>query len=152
MVRYKLKTVRKKPVFLTLKKVIVNSERCKDPKKAFLSVLLSLSWNLSRHRTCSLPFPEIHTQYFMYLLSQTYLPPMGLATQKGRKLRAQQRLRKQAKPVYLQSHDETWHTHTHTHTHTRTHTHTHTHTHTRATVPILVFRSTREHITWRNRS
>ncbi|XP_060778749.1 LYR motif containing protein 1 isoform X2 [Neoarius graeffei] len=36
-----------------------------------------------------------------------YLPPMGLATQKGRKLRAQQRLRKQAKPVYLQSHDET---------------------------------------------
>uniref|UniRef100_A0A3Q4N811 LYR motif containing 1 n=1 Tax=Neolamprologus brichardi TaxID=32507 RepID=A0A3Q4N811_NEOBR len=38
---------------------------------------------------------------------QTYLPPMGLATQKGRKLRAQQRLRKQAKPIYLQSHDET---------------------------------------------
>uniref|UniRef100_A0A671RBW7 Complex 1 LYR protein domain-containing protein n=2 Tax=Sinocyclocheilus anshuiensis TaxID=1608454 RepID=A0A671RBW7_9TELE len=37
----------------------------------------------------------------------TYLPPMGLATQKGRKLRAQQRLRKQAKPVYLLSHDET---------------------------------------------
>ncbi|KAM9489297.1 LYR motif containing protein 1 isoform 2-T2 [Clarias gariepinus] len=36
-----------------------------------------------------------------------YLPPMGLATQKGRKLRAQQRLRNQAKPVYLQSHDET---------------------------------------------
>ncbi|MEQ2168485.1 hypothetical protein GOODEAATRI_014902 [Goodea atripinnis] len=38
---------------------------------------------------------------------QTYLPPLGLATQKGRKLRGQQRLRKQAKPVYLQSHDET---------------------------------------------
>ncbi|XP_049418793.1 LYR motif containing protein 1 [Epinephelus fuscoguttatus] len=37
----------------------------------------------------------------------TYLPPMGLATQKGRKLRAQQRLRKQAKPIYLESHDET---------------------------------------------
>ncbi|MED6235751.1 LYR motif containing protein 1 [Ataeniobius toweri] len=37
----------------------------------------------------------------------TYLPPLGLATQKGRKLRGQQRLRKQAKPVYLQSHDET---------------------------------------------
>ncbi|XP_059381216.1 LYR motif containing protein 1 [Carassius carassius] len=37
----------------------------------------------------------------------TYLPPMGLATQKGRKLRAQQRLRKQAKPLYLQSHDDT---------------------------------------------
>ncbi|XP_020507066.2 LYR motif containing protein 1 [Labrus bergylta] len=37
----------------------------------------------------------------------TYLPPMGLATQKGRKLRAQQRLRKQAKPIYLQSQDET---------------------------------------------
>ncbi|XP_022517886.1 LYR motif containing protein 1 [Astyanax mexicanus] len=36
-----------------------------------------------------------------------YLPPMGLATQKGRKLKAQQRLRKQAKPVYLESHDET---------------------------------------------
>lgn len=37
----------------------------------------------------------------------TYLPPMGLATQKGRKLRAQARLRKQAKPIYLESHDET---------------------------------------------
>ncbi|XP_027145167.1 LYR motif containing protein 1 isoform X2 [Larimichthys crocea] len=37
----------------------------------------------------------------------TYLPPMGLATQKGRKLRMQQRLRKQAKPIYLQSQDET---------------------------------------------
>ncbi|XP_058477585.1 LYR motif containing protein 1 [Solea solea] len=37
----------------------------------------------------------------------TYLPPLGLATQKGRRLRAQQRLRKQAKPIYLQSHDET---------------------------------------------
>ncbi|XP_076827062.1 LYR motif containing protein 1 [Brachyhypopomus gauderio] len=36
-----------------------------------------------------------------------YLPPMGLATQKGRRLQAQQRLRKQAKPLYLQSHDET---------------------------------------------
>ncbi|CAB1312330.1 unnamed protein product, partial [Coregonus sp. 'balchen'] len=35
-----------------------------------------------------------------------YLPIMGLATQKGRKLKAQQRVRKQAKPVYLQSHDE----------------------------------------------
>ncbi|KAK5850659.1 hypothetical protein PBY51_001517 [Eleginops maclovinus] len=35
-----------------------------------------------------------------------HLPPLGLATQKGRKLRAQQRLRKQAKPVYLQSHDD----------------------------------------------
>ena len=37
---------------------------------------------------------------------------MGLATQKGRKLRTQQKLRKQAKPVYLQSQDETWQTHT----------------------------------------
>ncbi|KAG5262354.1 hypothetical protein AALO_G00274270 [Alosa alosa] len=36
----------------------------------------------------------------------TYLPPMGLATQKGRKFRGQQKLRKQAKPVYLQSHDD----------------------------------------------
>ncbi|XP_030256679.1 LYR motif containing protein 1 isoform X2 [Sparus aurata] len=37
----------------------------------------------------------------------TYLPPLGLATQKGRKLRTQQRLRKQAKPIYLESQDET---------------------------------------------
>ncbi|KAJ8364240.1 hypothetical protein SKAU_G00130710 [Synaphobranchus kaupii] len=36
----------------------------------------------------------------------TYLPPMGLATQKGRKLRVQERLRKQAKPIYLESYDE----------------------------------------------
>ncbi|XP_034049876.1 LYR motif containing protein 1 [Thalassophryne amazonica] len=37
----------------------------------------------------------------------THIPPLGLATQKGRKLRMQQRLRKQAKPIYLQSHEET---------------------------------------------
>ncbi|KAK3572468.1 hypothetical protein QTP86_033282 [Hemibagrus guttatus] len=37
----------------------------------------------------------------------SYLPPLGLATQKGRKLRGQQRLRTQAKPLYLHSHDET---------------------------------------------
>ncbi|XP_051969646.1 LYR motif containing protein 1 [Xyrauchen texanus] len=37
----------------------------------------------------------------------TYLHPMGLATQKGRKLLAQQKLRKQAKPLYLHSHDDT---------------------------------------------
>ncbi|KAJ8245820.1 hypothetical protein GJAV_G00260650 [Gymnothorax javanicus] len=36
-----------------------------------------------------------------------HLPPMGLATQKGRKLRAQTKLRKQARPIYLESHDET---------------------------------------------
>ncbi|KAJ8399896.1 hypothetical protein AAFF_G00406260 [Aldrovandia affinis] len=37
----------------------------------------------------------------------TYLPPMGLASQTGRKLRSQERLRKQARPIYLRSHDET---------------------------------------------
>uniref|UniRef100_A0A673Y4B5 LYR motif containing 1 n=1 Tax=Salmo trutta TaxID=8032 RepID=A0A673Y4B5_SALTR len=35
-----------------------------------------------------------------------YLPIMGLATQKGGKLKAKQRMRKQAKPVYLQSHED----------------------------------------------
>ncbi|XP_058891280.1 LYR motif containing protein 1-like [Acipenser ruthenus] len=33
--------------------------------------------------------------------------PTGLATQGGRKLHGQESLRKQAKPVYLHSHDET---------------------------------------------
>ncbi|XP_059180797.1 LYR motif containing protein 1 [Centropristis striata] len=50
---------------------------------------------------------EIGLHYRNPFPRATYLPPMGLATQKGRKLRAQQRLRKQAKPIYLQSHDET---------------------------------------------
>ncbi|XP_023674914.1 LYR motif containing protein 1 [Paramormyrops kingsleyae] len=36
-----------------------------------------------------------------------HIPPMGLASQRGRHLRTQERLRKQAKPVYLKSHDET---------------------------------------------
>ncbi|XP_032836402.1 LYR motif-containing protein 1 [Petromyzon marinus] len=35
------------------------------------------------------------------------LPPMGLAGKQGRHLKTQERLRKQAKPIYLQSHDET---------------------------------------------
>ncbi|XP_078451184.1 LYR motif-containing protein 1 [Lampetra fluviatilis] len=35
------------------------------------------------------------------------LPPMGLAGKQGRQLKTQERLRKQAKPIYLQSHDET---------------------------------------------
>ncbi|XP_060696440.1 LYR motif containing protein 1 isoform X3 [Hemiscyllium ocellatum] len=35
-----------------------------------------------------------------------HLPPMGLADKKGRKFKLQERLRKIAKPVYLQSHEE----------------------------------------------
>ncbi|XP_078274417.1 LYR motif containing protein 1 isoform X7 [Rhinoraja longicauda] len=35
-----------------------------------------------------------------------HLPPMGLADKKGRKFKMQERLRKFAKPVYLQSHEE----------------------------------------------
>lgn len=62
---------------------------------------------------------KIHSELYFILL-QSYLPPMGLATQKGRKLRAQERLRKQAKPLYLQSHDETWHTYS-TDTYINTH-------------------------------
>ncbi|XP_042197071.1 LYR motif-containing protein 1 [Callorhinchus milii] len=36
-----------------------------------------------------------------------HLPPMGLGGKKERKLRTQERLRKIAKPVYLQSQEET---------------------------------------------
>ncbi|TRY89711.1 hypothetical protein DNTS_033851 [Danionella cerebrum] len=50
---------------------------------------------------------EIGLHYMNPYPRPTYLPPMGLATQKGRKLRTQQKLRKQAKPVYLESQEET---------------------------------------------
>ncbi|KAM9774321.1 LYR motif containing protein 1 [Syngnathus typhle] len=50
---------------------------------------------------------EIGLHYRIPYPRATYLPQMGLATQRGRKLRAQQRLRKQAKPIYLESQEET---------------------------------------------
>ncbi|PWA21881.1 hypothetical protein CCH79_00015655 [Gambusia affinis] len=53
------------------------------------------------------PYPRAECGLTARFCPQTYLPPLGLATQRGRRLRAQQRLRKQAKPVYLQSHDDT---------------------------------------------
>ncbi|XP_056433035.1 LYR motif containing protein 1 isoform X2 [Gadus chalcogrammus] len=50
---------------------------------------------------------EIGLHYRNPFPRASYLPPMGLATQKGRRLLGQQRLRRQAKPVYLQSQDDT---------------------------------------------
>lgn len=89
-------------------KVIVHSESLNDP---VWGLVCSFEFSVKSYLIQDMFF-AVTQKYFIYLLSQTYLPPMGLATQKGRKLRAQQRLRKQAKPVYLQSHDETWHTQT----------------------------------------
>ncbi|XP_067859373.1 LYR motif containing protein 1 isoform X2 [Heptranchias perlo] len=40
-------------------------------------------------------------------IAEVHLPPMGLADKKGRKFKMQERLRKTAKPMYLQSHEET---------------------------------------------
>uniref|UniRef100_A0A3B3S9T6 LYR motif containing 1 n=1 Tax=Paramormyrops kingsleyae TaxID=1676925 RepID=A0A3B3S9T6_9TELE len=56
---------------------------------------------------------RIEIAFFIFSFSldnfpfQIHIPPMGLASQRGRHLRTQERLRKQAKPVYLKSHDET---------------------------------------------
>ncbi|XP_077481440.1 LYR motif containing protein 1 [Stigmatopora argus] len=50
---------------------------------------------------------EIGLHYRIPYPRAVYLPQLGLATQKGKKLRVQQRLRKQAKPIYLESYEET---------------------------------------------
>ncbi|XP_006892708.1 PREDICTED: LYR motif-containing protein 1 [Elephantulus edwardii] len=49
---------------------------------------------------------EIGLHYQIPYPRPIHLPPMGLTTLQGRKLRSQEKLRKLSKPVYLKSHDE----------------------------------------------
>ncbi|XP_067912382.1 LYR motif containing protein 1 isoform X1 [Heterodontus francisci] len=68
--------------------------------------------NLTDVETIKICIQECHARIEMGLHYRIpyprpiHLPPMGLADKKGRKFRMQERLRKIAKPVYLQSHDE----------------------------------------------
>ncbi|KAM3915854.1 LYR motif-containing protein 1 [Leptodactylus fuscus] len=49
---------------------------------------------------------EIGLHYGIPYPRPTHLPPMGLAVPHSKILRTQEKLRKQAKPVYLKSYDE----------------------------------------------
>ncbi|CAH2307193.1 LYR motif-containing 1 [Pelobates cultripes] len=49
---------------------------------------------------------EIGLHYGIPYPRPTHLPPMGLAIPHSKGMRTQEKLRKQAKPVYLKSHDE----------------------------------------------
>ncbi|XP_075174824.1 LYR motif-containing protein 1 [Anomaloglossus baeobatrachus] len=49
---------------------------------------------------------EIGLHYGIPYPRPTHLPPMGLAVPHSKSLRTQEKLRKQAKPLYLKSYDE----------------------------------------------
>ncbi|XP_073399138.1 LYR motif-containing protein 1 [Dendrobates tinctorius] len=49
---------------------------------------------------------EIGLHYGIPYPRPTHLPPMGLTTSHSKTLRTQEKLRKQAKPLYLKSYDE----------------------------------------------
>ncbi|CAG04391.1 unnamed protein product [Tetraodon nigroviridis] len=85
---------------------VINMRRGRVAKQAFCTDTLTDPESI---KTCIKECEariEIGLHYKNPYPRAIYLPPRGLATQKGRKLRAQQRLRKQAKPIYLESQDQ----------------------------------------------
>ncbi|XP_059835305.1 LYR motif containing protein 1 isoform X2 [Hemitrygon akajei] len=88
-------TLKEKQYIITEAKTLFRKNRNLTDAEAIKSCIMECHTRIEMGLHYRIPYPR-----------PIHLPPMGLADKKGRKFRMQERLRKLAKPVYLQSHDE----------------------------------------------
>ncbi|XP_067859369.1 LYR motif containing protein 1 isoform X1 [Heptranchias perlo] len=89
-------TLKEKQYIITEAKTLFRKNKNLTDVKAIKLCILECHARIEMGLHYRIPYPR-----------PVHLPPMGLADKKGRKFKMQERLRKTAKPMYLQSHEET---------------------------------------------